>query len=32
VLTEIAESTGGKQYNSDPPTIHKVYSEIATFF
>jgi Ca-activated chloride channel family protein len=32
VLTEIAESTGGRQYDSDPDTIREVYSEIATFF
>jgi Ca-activated chloride channel family protein len=32
VLTEIAESTGGQQYDSDPKTIGEVYSRIATFF
>ncbi|MBN1875995.1 MAG: VWA domain-containing protein [Anaerolineae bacterium] len=32
VLQRIAESTGAKQYNSDPQTIHDVYAEIATFF
>jgi Ca-activated chloride channel family protein len=32
VLTEIAESTGGRQYDSDPETIREVYNEIATFF
>ena len=32
ILKQIAESTGGKQYDSDPKTINKVYSEIATFF
>ena len=32
VLTQIAEATGAKQYDSDPSTIQKVYTEIATFF
>jgi Ca-activated chloride channel family protein len=32
VLEQIAESTGAKQYQSDPDTIHEVYAEIATFF
>jgi Ca-activated chloride channel family protein len=32
VLTQIAESTGAKQYNSDPDTIREVYNQIATFF
>jgi hypothetical protein len=32
VLSEIAESTGAKQYNSDPETIGAIYAEIATFF
>lgn len=32
VLTQIAETTGAKQYDSDPETIHEVYAEIATFF
>ncbi len=32
VLKRIAKSTGGKQYDSDPKTINKVYSDIATFF
>jgi Ca-activated chloride channel family protein len=32
VLTEIAESTGGQSYKSDPKTIGEVYSRIATFF
>jgi Ca-activated chloride channel family protein len=32
ILKQIAESTGGKQYESDPKTINKVYGEIATFF
>lgn len=32
VLRQIAESTGAKQYKSDPKNIQKIYSEIATFF
>jgi Ca-activated chloride channel family protein len=32
ILKQVAEITGGKQYSSDPDTINKVYSEIATFF
>jgi Ca-activated chloride channel family protein len=32
VLKQLAEPTGGQQYNSDPSDIMKVYSEIATFF
>jgi Ca-activated chloride channel family protein len=32
VLTQIAESTGAKQYDSDPETIREVYDKIATFF
>ena len=32
ILKQIAESTGGKQYDSNPETINKVYGEIATFF
>ncbi len=32
VLKRIAESTGGKEYNSDPKTINQVYADIATFF
>lgn len=32
VLKQLAEPTGGKQYDSDPTTIMKVYGEIATFF
>jgi Ca-activated chloride channel family protein len=31
-LINIAEPTGGKQYNSTPETIQKIYNEIATFF
>jgi Ca-activated chloride channel family protein len=32
VLREIAETTGGRQYEGDPQTIYEVYAEIATFF
>lgn len=32
ILKQIAEPTGGKQYNSSPETIQKIYDEIATFF
>ncbi len=32
VLSQIADPTGGKQYDSDPQTIREVYGEIATFF
>jgi Ca-activated chloride channel family protein len=32
VLRQLAEPTGGKQYDSSPETIQKVYDEIATFF
>jgi Ca-activated chloride channel family protein len=32
ILTQIAEATGAKQHDSDPSTIQKVYTEIATFF
>jgi len=32
VLERIAETTGGKQYDSDPQTIDQVYAMIATFF
>jgi Ca-activated chloride channel family protein len=32
ILKRIAEATGGKQYDSDPKSINKVYSDIATFF
>jgi len=32
VLQQIAEPTGGKQYDSDPRTINEVYADIATFF
>jgi Ca-activated chloride channel family protein len=32
VLQQIAEPTGGKQYDSNPSTINSIYEEIATFF
>ncbi len=32
VLQSIAEPTGGKQYDSSPENIQKIYDEIATFF
>jgi Ca-activated chloride channel family protein len=32
VLTQIAEATGGKQYDATPENILKIYQEIATFF
>jgi len=32
ILKQIAEPGGGKQYNSSPETIQKIYDEIATFF
>jgi Ca-activated chloride channel family protein len=32
VLRQMAESTGGKQYSSDPSNISQVYAEIALFF
>jgi len=32
ILRQMAEITGGKQFKSDPATIMKIYSEIATFF
>jgi Ca-activated chloride channel family protein len=32
VLQAIAEPTGGKQYDSSPQNIQKIYDEIATFF
>jgi Ca-activated chloride channel family protein len=32
VLENISETTGGKQYESDPETIDEVYADIATFF
>ena len=32
VLQEMADPGGGKQYDSSPETIQKIYDEIATFF
>lgn len=32
ILKRLAEITGGKQFQSSPETIDKIYSEIATFF
>ena len=32
VLTQMANITGGKQYDSDPKTIGQIYADIATFF
>ncbi len=32
VMQRIAEMTGGKQYDSTPQTIGRIYREIATFF
>lgn len=32
ILLQIAESTGAKQYKSDPKNIQKIYGEISTFF
>ncbi len=32
ILKSIADPSGGKQYNSLPETIQKIYDEIATFF
>ena len=32
ILQQIAEPTGGKQYEGDPETISQVYAEIVTFF
>jgi Ca-activated chloride channel family protein len=32
ILRQIAEITGGRQYDSDPETIGEIYAEIATFF
>ena len=32
ILKQMAEATGGKQYDSDPKTITKIYGDIATFF
>ena len=32
VMIKMAEPTGGKQYDSSPENIQKIYDEIATFF
>lgn len=32
LLTEMAEVTGGKQYQASPQTIREIYANIATFF
>ena len=32
VLQAIADPSGGKQYDSSPDTIQKIYDDIATFF
>jgi Ca-activated chloride channel family protein len=32
ILKKIAEPSGGKQYDSSPETIQKIYDDIATFF
>ena len=32
ILKQIAEPSGGRQYNSSPETIQKIYDEISTFF
>ena len=32
VLKSIADPSGGKQYDSSPETIQKIYDDIATFF
>ena len=32
VLKQLADPTGGKQYDSDPTTINQIYGDIATFF
>ncbi|MFN2231019.1 MAG: VWA domain-containing protein [Anaerolineae bacterium] len=32
ILAQIAEVTGGQQYEGDPETINEVYARIATFF
>ena len=32
VLTNIADASGGKEYDSTPDNINKVYEDIATFF
>jgi Ca-activated chloride channel family protein len=32
ILKQMAEPTGGREYDSSPDTIQKIYDEIATFF
>jgi Ca-activated chloride channel family protein len=32
ILKQLSDPTGGKEYDSDPSTILKVYADIATFF
>jgi len=32
VLQQLADPTGGKEYDSSPDTIQKIYDDIATFF
>lgn len=32
ILKQIAEPSGGRQYDSSPTTIQKIYDEISTFF
>ncbi|GEM_PF-3804728 len=32
ILKQMAEPTGGKQYDSDPATINQTCADIATFF
>jgi hypothetical protein len=32
ILRQMAEPSGGRQYQGDPATIDKVYAEIALFF
>jgi Ca-activated chloride channel family protein len=32
MLKQLAEITGGKQYDSDPSNLNKIYDDIATFF
>jgi hypothetical protein len=32
VLKQIAEATGGQQFEGDPETISHIYEQIATFF
>ncbi|RPH58918.1 MAG: VWA domain-containing protein, partial [Chloroflexi bacterium] len=32
ILQKIADPTGGKEYDSSPENIQKIYDDIATFF